>query len=88
MKNYTFTENWFGEDGLSILDVIDTSKELHILEIGSFEGKSTIWFLDNILQNKNSSLLSSFGYVITEPCLKWSYKVASTVHFLLDIQWL
>ena len=56
MKNYTFTENWFGEDGLSILNVIDTSKELHILEIGSFEGKSTIWFLDNILQNKNSTI--------------------------------
>ena len=56
MKNYTFTENWFGEDGLLSINDIDFTKELHILEIGSFEGKSTIWFLDNFLQNKNSTI--------------------------------
>ena len=56
MKNYIFTEDWFNDDGLFILNEIDTTKELHILEIGSFEGKSTIWFLDNILQNKNSTI--------------------------------
>jgi predicted O-methyltransferase YrrM len=56
MKNYIFTEDWFNDDGLFILNEIDTTKELHILEIGSFEGKSTIWFLDNMLQNKNSTI--------------------------------
>jgi predicted O-methyltransferase YrrM len=56
MKNYTFTENWFNDDGLSILNELGVKKELHILEVGSFEGKSTIWFLDNILQNKNSTI--------------------------------
>jgi predicted O-methyltransferase YrrM len=56
MKNYTFTENWFEEDGLSTINGIDFTKELHILEIGSFEGKSTIWFLDNFLQNKISTI--------------------------------
>jgi predicted O-methyltransferase YrrM len=55
MKNYKFTEEWFTDDGLSVLNV-DKTKELHILEIGSFEGKSTIWFLENILQNKNSTI--------------------------------
>ena len=69
MKNYTFTENWFGEDGLSILNVIDSSKELHILEIGSFEGKSTIWFLDNILQNKNNNW--TFRYFDLEDNCFW-----------------
>jgi predicted O-methyltransferase YrrM len=56
MKNYTFTENWFTEDGLSVLNEIDTTQELHILEIGSFEGKSTVWFLNNILKHKNSTI--------------------------------
>ena len=51
MKNYRFTENWFTDDGLVILNDLDVTKELHILEIGSFEGKSTVWFLENILQN-------------------------------------
>jgi predicted O-methyltransferase YrrM len=56
MKNYKFTENWFTDDGLLVLKNLDVTKELHILEIGSFEGKSTVWFLDNILQNKNSTI--------------------------------
>ena len=56
MKNYKFTENWFTLDGLTTLNQVNTKKELHILEIGSFEGKSTIWFLDNILNNENSTI--------------------------------
>jgi predicted O-methyltransferase YrrM len=56
MRNYIFTENWFTGDGLNVLNEIDTTQELHILEIGSFEGKSTVWFLENILQNKKSSI--------------------------------
>jgi len=56
MRNYVFTEEWFTDDGLSVLNDIDKTKELHVLEIGSFEGKSTIWFLENLLQNKNSTI--------------------------------
>jgi len=56
MKNYRFTEDWFTDDGLSVLNYLDFTKELHILEIGSFEGKSTVWFLENFLQNKNSTI--------------------------------
>jgi predicted O-methyltransferase YrrM len=56
MKNYKFTEEWFTNDGLSVLNNLDPTKEIHILEIGCFEGKSTIWFLDNILQNDKSTI--------------------------------
>lgn len=56
MKNYIFTENWFTDDGLWVLNDLGGTKELHILEIGSFEGKSTVWFLENFLQNKNSTI--------------------------------
>ena len=56
MRNFTFTEDWFIEDGLTVLNNMDTSNELHGLEIGSFEGKSTIWFLDKILQHQKSTI--------------------------------
>ena len=56
MKNYKFTENWFESDDLDKFTPKGTQKELHILEIGSFEGKSTVWFLENLLQNQNSSI--------------------------------
>jgi len=56
MKNYKFTENWFDSEDLEKFLPLKTKKELHILEIGSFEGKSTIWFLDNLLQNPNSTI--------------------------------
>jgi predicted O-methyltransferase YrrM len=56
MKNYKFTENWFESDDLNKFTPKGTQKELHILEIGSFEGKSAVWFLENLLQNQNSSI--------------------------------
>ena len=57
MKNYVFTENWFSPDGLETLLLnFDVSKEIHMLEIGSFEGKSTVWYLNNILKNSNSTI--------------------------------
>ena len=40
MKNYKFTENWFESDDLDKFTPKGTQKELHILEIGSFEGKT------------------------------------------------
>lgn len=56
MKHYEYTENWFTIDGLSEISELNSNNELHFLEIGSFEGKSTIWFLDNFLQNSKSSI--------------------------------
>ena len=56
MKNYKYTETWFNAFDLQNFLPINTQEELHILEIGSFEGKSTIWFLENILQNPNSTI--------------------------------
>ena len=54
MKNYKFTKNWF----ISNFDahLPDGESELHILEIGSYEGRSTVWFLDNLLNNSKSTI--------------------------------
>lgn len=35
---------------------VNPNDELHILEIGSFEGRSTTWFIDNVLKNEKSTI--------------------------------
>ena len=60
MKNYIYTENWFSSEELTKILInisnINPSEEIHVLEIGSFEGRSTIWFLETLLQNKKSTI--------------------------------
>ena len=56
MKKYKFTKNWFGAHDLQRILPVNTKEEIHILEIGSFEGKSTVWFIDNILKNEKSTI--------------------------------
>ena len=56
MKNYKYTENWFDYSGFDQLPFFNTKEEIHILEIGSFEGKSAVWFLENYLQNPKSTI--------------------------------
>lgn len=56
-RDYKFTRNWF-EPISNLLKYMDTNttEELHILEVGSFEGKSTVWFLDNFIHNEKSTI--------------------------------
>jgi predicted O-methyltransferase YrrM len=56
MKNYKFTQNWFTTDDLVQFLLLQTQEEIHILEIGSFEGKSSVWFIENLLNNQSSSI--------------------------------
>lgn len=58
-NKYKFTANWFGseeqiEDLKSVLP--NSSSELYMLEIGSYEGRSTVWFLENLLLNEKSTI--------------------------------
>jgi predicted O-methyltransferase YrrM len=56
MEKYNFTKPWFFNRDLKNVINVDTNRELHILEIGSYEGKSTIWFIDTFLKNKFSTI--------------------------------
>ena len=63
MIEYEFTEDWFSENNPEkVVRQFDEflsefkDKPLMFLEIGSFEGMSTIWMLENILTNKESRL--------------------------------
>ena len=61
--DYKFTEDWFSENNPEkVVRQFDEflsefkDKPSTFLEIGSFEGMSTIWMLENILTNKESKL--------------------------------
>ena len=56
--SYKFTQRWFvgSEIHRNIIKVLDIRKENRILEIGCFEGLSSVFFSDNFINNKNSSL--------------------------------
>lgn len=58
MNNYKYSQNWFlgSEIQNNLFKFLDSSKENKILEIGSFEGLSTVFFADNFLNNFNSTL--------------------------------
>lgn len=54
-KNYHFTESWFSHNDLDAF-VPKTTDEIKMLEVGSFEGRSTVWFLENVLLNRKSTI--------------------------------
>lgn len=58
--NYNFTANWFG-DKKSQIDLANSipfkaTDKINILEIGSYEGRSTVWFIENYLHNPESTI--------------------------------
>jgi predicted O-methyltransferase YrrM len=58
MNNYKYSQTWFigSEIQNNLVNFLDKSKENRILEIGCFEGLSSVFFADIFLDNQNSSL--------------------------------
>jgi predicted O-methyltransferase YrrM len=58
MNNYKYSRTWFvnSEINQNLENFLDKSKENKILEIGCFEGLSSVFFADNFLDNQNSRL--------------------------------
>jgi len=58
MYKYKISNSWFisSEIRKLLLQYIDKSSKNNILEIGCFEGSSSVFFADNLLDNINSSL--------------------------------
>lgn len=55
---YKFTQDWFSRHIAVWNSVLLPLKgmELNVLELGSFEGRSTVWLLENILINPKSRI--------------------------------
>lgn len=58
MNKYKYSENWFFQSEIykKLLNIVDKTKENKILEIGSFEGLSSVFFADNLLDAPGSTL--------------------------------
>ncbi len=58
MNNYKYTHGWFlnSEIKSKILHYINKTSKNTILEIGCYEGLSSVFFADNLLDNPGSSL--------------------------------
>ena len=57
-ENYKYTKDWFyGTELKSKLNLIlDKTTQLHILEIGCFEGLGSVYFADHFLNHQDSTL--------------------------------
>jgi predicted O-methyltransferase YrrM len=58
MNNYRYSQNWFlgSEIKNKLENFLEKSQENKILEIGCFEGLSSVFFADNFIDNSNSRL--------------------------------
>ena len=58
MDKYKYSPDWFlgSEINNKLLSFIDTNEKNTILEIGCFEGLSSVFFADNLLNNSESTL--------------------------------
>jgi predicted O-methyltransferase YrrM len=58
MNRYRYTQTWFlnSEIYRHITNYFDTSSEIHVLEIGSFEGLSSVFFADTLIRHTSSTL--------------------------------
>ena len=58
-KGYQFSKDWFSQNILiwqKVLNKLVNLPNLKFLEIGSWEGRSTCWLLDNILTHESSEI--------------------------------
>lgn len=59
--NFKFTQDWFTHSSEHIAPILSkyvTNRAVKFLEIGSFEGRSTMWFLENYCQHPYASITS------------------------------
>jgi hypothetical protein len=56
--NYKYTKTWLTHSELRyhLVNFLDKSNENNILEIGCYEGLTSVFFADNFIDNQNSSL--------------------------------
>ncbi|CAB4397985.1 hypothetical protein RhiirA1_361026 [Rhizophagus irregularis] len=60
MRNYKFTKKWFERHipmwEKTLSDLKNNNKKINVLQIGVFEGRATVWILDELFKNMESRL--------------------------------
>jgi predicted O-methyltransferase YrrM len=75
-----YTVSWFSEVVAleNVLKDLNKESQLHFLEIGCYEGKSTTWFIENYLKNEKSTI------TCVDPWLPYSQVDNKDVEFNLN----
>lgn len=71
MVYYKYTQTWFSHSEIKyyLASLLDKSKENHILEIGCFEGLSSVFFADNFLNNAGPADSTGSSLTCVDPFL-------------------
>jgi len=73
---YRFTNDWFDSHEphwqQRFLPWAGTKESLNILEIGSYEGRSACWFLDNLMQHPASRLTCVDPWISRDGTHRWA----------------
>ena len=69
MHEYQFTNDWFDINRQLFIKYLTKYNEqkVNVLEVGSFEGRSTTWLIDNVLGHPESTLLSIDPFLSSDP---------------------
>lgn len=96
-KIYSFSQDWFTSHipywentfNKSGFDFKNPDKTIHCLEIGSFEGRSAVYIANNMLLNKNSTLICCDTFLgslehITDNSICNSFSEQNTLELLFS----
>lgn len=70
---FKYTNRWFDRNiniSMKMLTNILANKPIRILEVGTHEGKSAIWMLENLCKHKDARLTSIDSYTKDDPDVK------------------
>ena len=87
MDNYKYSRDWFvgSEIRSMLLQFLANSNETRILEVGCFEGLSSVYFADNLLDNSNSSLTCVDPFLNIHDNFNKEYSVNTEMNFDYNI---
>jgi predicted O-methyltransferase YrrM len=86
MAAYKFTSNYFGtcEIKLALDESASKTANWKILEIGSFEGSSAVYFSDNLLDHPDSELTCVDPFISDDPTTPFSLGGNDTMHLFIN----
>ena len=83
---YVFTHDYFGtsEIKVSLDENADKSAKWKMLEIGSFEGSSAVYFSDNMLDHSEAELTCVDPFLSSDPTTPFSMGGNDTLHLFIN----
>src|SRR4030095_182097 len=84
-STYNFTSDWVTDKTALWSDILKDYRgrpEVRMLEVGSYQGRSALWFLENILTGSHATLtcIDDFRVLGTEPRFDHNLRLSGKAH--------